>query len=152
MSKVPCLGEIKRIVDAIDLSMEHAKKCIALAASLARSTGCEIAVLTVIKNSDIVDSEGKVDHAKLQKAEEEARNIHEELIVRGNMFSFQGAVRSEFKKSDDVAEAICGYCKKVDADMVIVGRRGVGFLKGVLLGSVSEKVVREAPCAVLIVK
>lgn len=143
---------MKRVVVAIDHSMEHAKKCIILAASLAKSTGCETIVLTVIKNSDIVDSEGKVDHARLQKAEGEARSLHEELIVRGNMFSFQGAVKSEFIKSDDVAETICDYCKKIDADIVIVGRRGVGFLKGVLLGSVSEKVVRGAPCSVLIVK
>lgn len=146
------MDEIKRVVVAIDLSLKHAKKCVALAASLAKSTGCETIVLTVIKNSDIVDSEGKVDHTRLQRAEDEARSLHEELIVRGNMFSFQGAVRSEFIKSDDMAGAICNYCRSVDADMVIVGRRGVGFLKGVLLGSVSEKVVKEAPCSVLIVK
>lgn len=145
-------GDIKRVVVAVDLSLEHAKRCISFAASLAKSTGCETAVLTVIRNSDIIDSEGRVDHGRLLEAEGKARSLHEELVVRSNLFSFQSAVKSEFARSDDVAAAICDYCRSLDADMVIVGRRGLGFLKGVLLGSVSEKVVREAPCSVLIVK
>jgi nucleotide-binding universal stress UspA family protein len=143
--------EIRRVVVAIDLS-EHAKKCVAFAAGLAKSTRCEAIFLTVIKNSDIIDSEGRIDHARLLKAEGDAKLVHEELVVRSNLFSFQSAARSEFVRSDDVAGAICDYCGKVDADMVLVGRRGLGFLKGVLLGSVSEKVVKDAPCSVLIVK
>ncbi|MEO9296107.1 MAG: universal stress protein [Nitrososphaera sp.] len=143
--------EIRRVVVAIDLS-EHAKRCVAFAASLAKSTRCEVIFLTVIKNSDIVDSEGRIDHARLLKAEDDAKLVHEELVVRSNLFSFQSAVRSEFIRSDDVANAICDCCKSIDADMVIVGRRGLGFLKGVLLGSVSEKVVKDASCSVTIVK
>lgn len=149
---MPSPDEIKRIVVSIDLSVEHAKKCISFAAHLAKSTGCETIVLTVIKNSDITDSEGRIDHAKLQKAEGGARDVHEALVIRSNMFSFQSIVKSEFIKSDDVANAICDYCRDVSADMVIVGKRGLGFLEGVLLGSVSGKVVKNAPCSVLIVK
>lgn len=145
-------SDIKRIVVAVDLSREHAKRCISLAASLAKSTGCETAVLTVIRNSDIVDSEGRVDHGRLLEAKGKARSLHEELVVRSNLFSSQSAVKSEFARSDDVAAAICDHCRSIDADMVIVGRRELGFLKGVFLGSVSERVIREAPCSVLIVK
>lgn len=38
------------------------------------------------------------------------------------------------------------------ADLVVVGARGVGPVKRLLLGSVSEAVLRAARCAVLIVK
>jgi nucleotide-binding universal stress UspA family protein len=149
---VPSPDEIKRIVVAIDLSVEHAKRCVSFATHLASSPGCETIILTIIKNSDIIDSEGRIDHVKLQKAEGEARNVHEELVIRGNMFDFQSIVKSEFIKSDDVANAICDYCRGVDADVVIVGRRSLGFLEGVLLGSVSGKVVKNAPCSILVVK
>lgn len=132
------LEEIKRVVVAVDLSTEHAKRCVSLAASLAKGTDRETVILTVIRNSDIIDSEGRMDH--------------DELVISSNLFSFHGVVKSEFVKSDDVAGAICGYCKSVDADLVIVGGSGRSFLKSALLGSVSEKVVGEAPCSILIAK
>jgi nucleotide-binding universal stress UspA family protein len=99
-----------------------------------------------------VDTEGRVDYLKLQKVEGEAKGVHEALVVNSNLFTFQNRIKSEFLKSDDVADSICEYCRNVDADLVIVGRRGLGFLKGVLLGSVSEKVLKNSPCSVTIVK
>lgn len=145
------LDGIKRTVVAIDLS-ESAKRCVHFASQLANATGCETIVLTVIKNADIIDMEGKIDHAKMLQAEGDTKSAHEALVINSNMFSFQNKVKSEFIKSDDVADAVCEYCKNVDADLVIVGRRGIGFLKGVLLGSVSEKVLKNSPCSVLVVK
>jgi nucleotide-binding universal stress UspA family protein len=143
---------IKRAVVAVDLSIEHAKRCVHFASQLANATGCETIVLTVIKNSEIVDTEGRIDYLKLQKIEGEAKGVHEALVVNSNLFTFQNRIKSEFLKSDDVADSICEYCRNVDADLVIVGRRGLGFLKGVLLGSVSEKVLKNSPCSVTVVK
>ncbi len=152
MSKNDGVSEIKRIVVAIDKSVEHAKRCITIAANFASAMECEIIALTVIKNSDVVDTEGKIDHQKLEKEKEETIRLHESLIVSSNIFSFQHKIRSEFVQSDDPAEAICDFCKEANTDLVIVGRRGMGFLKGILLGSVSEKVVKNSPCSVLVAK
>jgi nucleotide-binding universal stress UspA family protein len=50
------------------------------------------------------------------------------------------------------ADHIIRAARAGGADLVVVGARGLGGVKRVLLGSVSEKVVRYAPAAVLVVK
>ena len=50
------------------------------------------------------------------------------------------------------ADAICETATNTSADLVIVGSHGATGLKRYLLGSVAEKVVRHAPCSVLVVR
>lgn len=51
----------------------------------------------------------------------------------------------------DPAEAILNAAKELRADAIVMGRRGRGRLTGLLLGSVSQKVVSLAPCPVMTV-
>jgi nucleotide-binding universal stress UspA family protein len=48
--------------------------------------------------------------------------------------------------------ALCERAAEVDADVVVVGSRGLGAIRRALLGSVSTYVVNNAPCAVLVVR
>ena len=52
----------------------------------------------------------------------------------------------------DAPMVICEYAKEHHCDMIIMGSRGNGQLKGLLMGSVSTKVLHYAECPVLIVK
>lgn len=51
----------------------------------------------------------------------------------------------------DPAEAVIEAARREHADVIVVGRRGRGQLTGLLLGSVSQKLVSLAPCAVVVV-
>ncbi len=52
----------------------------------------------------------------------------------------------------DPAEVIVDTASREKADLIVMGTRGLGRLKGLLLGSVSHKVVQHAPCSCLTVR
>jgi nucleotide-binding universal stress UspA family protein len=51
----------------------------------------------------------------------------------------------------DPAAVLIEAARESGADLVIVGRRGQDFVARTLLGSVSQRVVQNAPCDVLVV-
>jgi len=56
----------------------------------------------------------------------------------------------EFLESGSPAEAIVRVARKWGADLIVMGSRGRGKVKGILLGSVSQDVLSNAPCPVLV--
>ncbi len=48
-------------------------------------------------------------------------------------------------------DAIVECAKELDVELIIMGKHRMGFVEHLLSGSVTEKVVRHAPCPVLIV-
>jgi nucleotide-binding universal stress UspA family protein len=60
--------------------------------------------------------------------------------------------RSHVLDSDEPAAALAGYAKAQGAELIIVGSRGRSQARQVVLGSVAERVVRLAPCTVVVVR
>lgn len=52
----------------------------------------------------------------------------------------------------DASHQIAAAAKRCGADLIVLGSRGLGPLKRVLVGSVSRNVTQEAGCACLIIK
>jgi nucleotide-binding universal stress UspA family protein len=51
----------------------------------------------------------------------------------------------------DPAAVLVEVVREVDADLLVVGRRGGDFVARTLLGSTAQRVVQQAPCDVLVV-
>ncbi len=68
------------------------------------------------------------------------------LVARGN------TVRTIILKADgrDIPGLILSYARKEQVDLIMLGARGKGVVEGLLLGSVSSKIVRNATTDVLI--
>lgn len=52
----------------------------------------------------------------------------------------------------NAGDKVCEYSKDHEIDLIIVGSRGIGGVKKLLLGSVSMNIVRHAKCPVLVIK
>jgi nucleotide-binding universal stress UspA family protein len=50
------------------------------------------------------------------------------------------------------ASVILDYSKQEKFDLLIMGSRGMGKFKELILGSVSNKIVHHSPCAVLLIR
>jgi nucleotide-binding universal stress UspA family protein len=61
------------------------------------------------------------------------------------------AVRHAFLEGDAGTE-IVKYAAEVRADVIVIGTHGRTGLDRLMMGSVAERVVRDAPCSVLVVK
>ncbi len=57
----------------------------------------------------------------------------------------------EFLESGSAAASIVAVAKKWHADLIVMGSHGRGKVKGILLGSVSQDVLRDSPCPILVV-
>jgi nucleotide-binding universal stress UspA family protein len=68
------------------------------------------------------------------------------------LFEAQGVTVSRETPEGHPADVIAAAAARADTDLVVVGARGLGGVKRLLLGSVSENVLRAARCPVLIVR
>jgi nucleotide-binding universal stress UspA family protein len=64
----------------------------------------------------------------------------------------KGVPVETYASESDPAEAILEVAKAQDADLIVVGSRGLSGIQRFLLGSVSSKVSEHAACSVMIVR
>ena len=64
----------------------------------------------------------------------------------------EGVKASDFTMTGSPAVAIVDFANEQKVDMIVMGSRGLGAMKGMLLGSVSQYVLENAPCPVMVVK
>ena len=63
-----------------------------------------------------------------------------------------GVMDGAYLKMGNVAEEIVESAKDLEADLIVMGSRGQGGLRRAIAGSISDIVVRRAPCAVMTVR
>jgi nucleotide-binding universal stress UspA family protein len=57
-----------------------------------------------------------------------------------------------YARQGDPAYALLDVAEEREADLIVVGNKGMGGAKRFLLGSVPNKVSHHAPCSVLIIR
>lgn len=95
----------------------------------------------------------EITHRELSKVSEGMRVAGMNLLTeRANEIEARGIPVETRLVEGHVMQEIVKTARDDRSDLIVMGAKGESKLKETLLGSVSEKVVRNAPCAVLIVK
>ncbi len=137
----------ENVLIAVDGS-EHSLKAAKLAGGIARNMGSD---LWVVIAYDPVP--GYLGEPYLQRAISERMDHAEKLFeeAKQEIGSITGELHTEILE-DDPAEAIITVAETRNVDLIVMGTRGLGKIKGMLQGSQSQKVVVHAVCPVLLVK
>jgi nucleotide-binding universal stress UspA family protein len=135
----------ERILVAVDGSPKS-EKTISIAVDLARRYEAEVTVVHVR------------EYERYEGADVDlGPPIPAEQLVEKVLVSFRDAgveARGTIRRADagHTSDHIVEAARESGADLIVMGTRGMGELKSLLLGGVANKVVHHATCPVLLVR
>lgn len=139
----PSLFKLSKILVPVDFS-DCSKKALDYAIPFARQFGATLHLLYVIEPYPAVPEMAPYDSEKIQDGRRELEALGKGV---GDVVPCRTLVRAGFAATE-IAEA----ATDVGADLIIISTHGRKGLSRLFLGSTTERVVRSAPCPVLIVR
>ncbi len=144
------MSRIQKILVPVDFS-DHSERALDMAVFLARSLGATLDLLHCCQfTASMIPPYGVVIPEAFDRSVREAAAIQlgqwrekaaaEGVEVRAGLCSAYPSV------------GIVDAAEEMGADLIVMGTRGLAGIKHVLLGSVAERVLRQAPCPVVTVK
>jgi nucleotide-binding universal stress UspA family protein len=137
--------KIKRILVAVDGSSQSFK-AVRIGAELAKSTR---AVMTLLAVSEVADMPELMMEDRIKSKGAVMDSILEEAA---EIAISEGADVQTALRHGHPANQILKYAKENDIDMIVIGSRGLGDTKGMIMGSVSRAITKGAEMPVLIVR
>ena len=136
----------KNIVLAVDGS-EYSLRALEYARSLALNYKASLWLVHVFSHTS--DLLGYQDFEKLYaKRKGAGQAILDDALAKLSDANFE--IHAELVEGSD-AEAILTLAEKHEVDLIVMGTRGFGSVKGLLVGSVSRKVIHLSSCPVMVV-
>jgi nucleotide-binding universal stress UspA family protein len=144
--------DLKRILIPTDFS-KFSKVALEYAAALAEKFGSELFLLHVAQNLGVMIPDMVNVMPPILPPEEQMTAAVREALGR----IIKESQLERFKVSPEVRQGTPFYeiiqlAKEKNIDLIVMGTHGHSGLVHVLMGSVTEKVVRKAPCPVLTVR
>ncbi|MFF0988885.1 universal stress protein [Kocuria nitroreducens] len=133
---------------------ETATLAVAEAADLAANLGAKLLILTAFANGADTKLGEQAHNVPAPKSWRSARRTEAEEVLAEAVDSLGRTDLSveTVAQEGDAAEAIIRVAEKRNADIVVVGNKGMTGIKRFLLGSVPSRVAHHAPCSVFIVR
>ena len=159
---------------------EHANKAVELASDIAEKYKARMVLLHVLPTGPLPDSlrrmaqaehitsaspgaapltpEGQFPASTIFGKEDETQEVRnfiaEKIVSDAKRVAREKGVEntSGAIEDGDPTDRILQYVEKEGANLIVMGSRGLGDLKGLLVGSVSHKVSQMSPCSCITVK
>jgi nucleotide-binding universal stress UspA family protein len=133
------------------------------------SEEAELAALRAVELADATDSELHVVHVEVvpsflvsypgtlgyeRRLYEQIEEMSRELLRKQSwrVKAAGGTVAGTHLRMGQVDLEIVALAEEIQADLIVMGCRGLGGVRRALMGSVSDSVVRHAHCPVLVVR
>ncbi len=132
---------------------EHASRAFGFALTLAKNFGASVSVISVvqeeIKNSWISGTPGR-EKGMTERSSTRLENRAGSLQLQAEKFGirFESAVVT----SNSIAETLLTIIRQYKIDFVVMGSRGKGMHKEMMLGRISTHVALNSNCPVLLIK
>jgi nucleotide-binding universal stress UspA family protein len=140
-------ADIRRVLLGTDLG-RTSQLATDRAFDLAQRHGADLLVVSVIDPDDLPQQGGRAG-ARWDEVRDRRQAAAQELVGRGRAM---GINVSFLVWTGDPGESIVSAAEAEGVDLVVVGTHGRGTIGRLILGSVSDHVVRNAPCPVLVVR
>lgn len=141
---------LKRILVPIDFS-DCSKKALQYAKPFAEQFHAEIVLLHVSSvNYMVAEGFGGIDLPTLRA--DLIEDAEKQLGEIAKVLESKDAAATLIVREGRAASEIVALAKEENIDLIVMATHGYSSIKHVLLGSVTENVVRHAPCPVLAVR
>jgi nucleotide-binding universal stress UspA family protein len=149
----PVASGFKKVLVAFDGS-DHAMKAFTAAEEQAKKHGAELIVLSVVE-LPVPYLVPKIAPVEISAVREFVRKDAEAQVDKLARQAKDNGVNARGKvldKGGSTVKLIVEYAEEEGVDLIVVGTRGLGGFRKMLLGSVSSGLVSHAHCQVLIVR
>jgi nucleotide-binding universal stress UspA family protein len=137
---------LRTILHPTDFS-ERSDYAFRLACSLARDYGARLLLLHVGKEPIVMPVEGVAPPEPVHYREELTAELQKRQVEDPKVY-----VEAQLIIGGDPATQIVRVARQTNAELIVLGTHGRTGLGRLLMGSVAEGVLRQAPCPVLTVK
>jgi nucleotide-binding universal stress UspA family protein len=138
------------IVAGVDGS-EQSNRAAGVAAALARVREATLVIVTVVRPPEgwwgIVGSPPTAE-ALGDSLSDAQRDVLDATVAALDLEGVDYRTREEI---GDAAVQLVAVCEELDADLLVVGRRGSGLLRRMVVGSVANHLIHESTSPVLVV-
>jgi nucleotide-binding universal stress UspA family protein len=143
----------KSIVVGTDGS-ETANEAVRQAVELAGAVGANVELVSAYEPvpAQRLREERRQAPEDLQWAINPREDVDATLEAAAEVANKAGVTVSVYPRQGDPADAILDVAEEREADLIVVGNKGMTGAKRFLLGSVPNKVSHHAPCSVLIIR
>ena len=133
---------------------ETAGEAVRQATELASAVGAKIELVSAFEpvSSQRLREERQEAPDDLQWAVNAREDVDATLKEASDKIKDAGVDVEIFARQGDPADAILDVAEEQNADLIVVGNKGMTGAKRFLLGSVPNKVSHHAPCSVMIIR